>query len=155
MAIVFALRHTFGMLFSLMQVWNIFRSHFRQLGPSCLRSSVFISSIPAALPFTRVLIASSSSCKVNSSDSKNLCSSVLYLEYGISIFDCFFITCVLPFLISTWATWFAVTSYWEFGLVGSLEILRMLCHAFRLFWLNRLTPQSVSIFLVVHLRDVP
>ena len=77
---------------------------------------MFISFIPAALPFTRVLIASSSSCKVNSSDSKDLCSSVLYLEYGISIFDYFFITCVLPFLLSTWATWFAVTcSYFVLG----------------------------------------
>ena len=69
-----------------------------------------MSSIQAALQFTRVLIASSSSCKVNSSDSKDLCSSVLYLEYVISIFECFFITCVMPFLINTWATWFAVTS---------------------------------------------
>ena len=69
---------------------------------------MIISSIPATLAFTRVLIASFSSCKVNSSDRKDLCSSALYLEYGISIFDCFFITCVLPFLISTWAIWFAV-----------------------------------------------
>ena len=98
-----------------------------------LRSSAFISSILAAL---RVLIASSSSCKVNSSDSKDLCSSVLYLEYGISIFDFFFITCVLSFLISTWAPWFGVPSYWELGLVGLLEILRMLCYAFRLFWVK-------------------
>ena len=49
---------------------------------------MFISSSPAALPFTRVLIGSSTSCKVNSSDSKDLCSSVLYLEYCISIFGC-------------------------------------------------------------------
>ena len=82
-----------------------------------MRSSVFISSIPAALPFSRVLIASSSSCKVNSSDSKDFCSSVLYLECGISIFDCFFITCVLPFLISTWATWFALALGAWFGWV--------------------------------------
>ena len=61
---------------------------------------------------------------------------MLYLEYGISVFDFFFITCVLPFLISTLATWFAVTSYWELGLVGSLEILQMLCHAFRLSWVK-------------------
>ena len=53
---------------------------------------MFISSIPAALPFTRVLIALSSSCKANSSDSKDLCSCVMYLEYGILIFGCFFIT---------------------------------------------------------------
>ena len=72
---------------------------------------MFISSIPAALPFTRVLIASSSLCKVNFSDSKDLCLSVLYFEYGISIFGCFFIAGVLPCLISTWATWFAFTLY--------------------------------------------
>ena len=70
-------------------------------------------------------------------------------------FDCFFNACVLPFMISTWATWFAVSSYLELGLVGPLEILRMLCHAFDCFGLNRLTPQSVSIFHVVQLRDVP
>ena len=76
-----------------------------------IRSELFeeLSVYPAALPFTRVLIASSSSCKVNSSDSKDLCSSVMYLEYDISIFGCFFITCVLPFSNSTWATWFSLT----------------------------------------------
>ena len=111
-------------------------SHWLDVSFSSRLPFIFISSIPAALSFTRVLIVSSSSCKVNSSGSKDLCSFVLYLEYGIPIFDCFFITCVLPFLISTCATWFAVTSYWELGLVGSLEILRMLCHAFRLFWVK-------------------
>ena len=52
---------------------------------------MFISSSPTTLPFTRVSIATSSSCKVNTSDSKDLCSFVLYLEYGILIFGCILI----------------------------------------------------------------
>ena len=49
---------------------------------------MFISSSPAALPFTRVLIGSSSSCKVNSSDSRFVCVvfGVLYVHFWLLVF---------------------------------------------------------------------
>ena len=103
LATTLACRQSFGIFLLAVQLLKKRSSQSRAFGPSCLISSVWMSSRPGALPFFNAVIPTSSSSAVKALVKPG---SSGYRCRLIRTFGCLFGT--LPLVRSWCATWFAV-----------------------------------------------
>ena len=120
-------RQSVGIFLLSVQLLKRRSSQSRALGTNCLIKSVRMPSRPEALPFFNTLMPTYSSTAVhalvNPESSGYHCQSIL-------ISGCIF--GIRPFNSSWCATWLAVTLHCCFDLLGSLQSLRTIDHAFLL-----------------------
>ena len=116
-ATTLACRQIFGIFLISVQLLKKRSSQSRALGPTCLISSVWMSSKPGALPFVSTLMPMSSSAAVNALVNPG---SSGYRCRSRRTFGCLFGT--LPLSRSWCATWFAVVLQCCFGLHGSSQV---------------------------------